>query len=80
LKDAAKESVEKLRNAGLSVFSVIQEGDPKEVLVEAAKTWNADTIFIGARGMGRVERLVLGSVSSATVVHAPCSVEIVRRR
>ncbi|HEY7533717.1 MAG TPA: universal stress protein [Nitrospiraceae bacterium] len=79
LKHAAEESVERLRHAGLSVSSVIQEGDPKEALVEATKNWNADTIFIGARGMGRVERLLLGSVSSATVAHAPCSVEVVRR-
>ena len=80
LKHAAEDSVEKLRHAGLNVSSVIQEGDPKEALAEAAKTWNADTIFIGARGMGRVERLLLGSVSSAIVAHAPCSVEVVRRR
>ena len=80
LKQAADESVEKLRQAGLAVSAVIQEGDPKEALVEMAKNWNADSIFIGARGMGRVERFLLGSVSSATVAHAQCTVEVVRRR
>jgi nucleotide-binding universal stress UspA family protein len=80
LKHTAEEAVEKLRQAGLSVSSVIQGGDPKEALVEAAKSWNADMIFIGARGLGRVERLLLGSVSSATVAHAPCTVEVVRHR
>jgi nucleotide-binding universal stress UspA family protein len=78
LKHAAEESEQRLRQAGLNVSSVIQEGDPKQALVEAARTWNADSIFIGARGMGRVERLLLGSVSSATVAHAPCTVEVVR--
>ena len=79
LKHTGEQSAEKLRQAGLSVSSVIQEGDPKEALVEAARAWNADTVFIGARGMGRVERLLMGSVSSATVVHARCTVEVVRR-
>jgi nucleotide-binding universal stress UspA family protein len=80
LTDASEQATERLRRAGLVVSSVIEEGDPKESLVEAARTWNADTIFVGARGLGRVERLLLGSVSSATVAHAPCTVEVVRHR
>ena len=40
-----------LRQAGLSVSSVIQEGDPKNAMVEAAENWKANTIFIGARGL-----------------------------
>jgi nucleotide-binding universal stress UspA family protein len=78
LKHAGERSLEKLRQAGLHASSAIEEGDPKDALVEAAKNWNADAIFMGARGMGRVERLLLGSVSSATVTHAPCTVEVVR--
>ena len=80
LKDASEKLAEKLGRAGLVVSSVIEEGDPKEALVEAARNWNADTIFVGARGLGRVERLLLGSVSSAIVAHAPCTVEVVRHR
>jgi nucleotide-binding universal stress UspA family protein len=78
LKDATEKSAEKLRHVGLVVSSVIEEGDPKEALVEAARNWNADTIFVGARGLGRIERLLLGSVSSACVAHAPCTVEVIR--
>ncbi|MFM8395170.1 MAG: universal stress protein [Acidobacteriota bacterium] len=33
---------------------------------------------MGARGRGRLERMLLGSVSAAIVQRAPCSVEIVR--
>ena len=79
LKSAAKRSAEKLQHAGLAVSSVVGDGDPKEALVEAARHWNADAIFVGVRGLGRVDRLLLGSVSSATVAHAPCTVEVVRR-
>jgi len=59
---------------------VVEEGDPKDVLLEEARNWNADAIFVGARGLGRVDRFLLGSVSSATVAHAPCTVEVVRLR
>ena len=78
LKHVGTRAAERLHNAGLLVSPVVIEGDPKEALVQEARTWNADTIFIGARGLGRIERLLLGSVSSATVGHAPCTVEVVR--
>jgi nucleotide-binding universal stress UspA family protein len=64
--------------AGLVALPIVTEGDPKDVLVAKAKDWKASTIFIGACGLGRVERMLLGSVSSATVAHAPCAVEVVR--
>lgn len=40
----------------------------------------ADCIFVGARGVRGLERLLLGSVSSAVAMNAHCSVEIVHAR
>jgi nucleotide-binding universal stress UspA family protein len=80
LSPAAEFSGDQLRKAGLAVSSTVEEGDPKKCLVNEARTWNADAIFVGARGLGRMERLLLGSVSSAVVAHAPCTVEVVRDR
>lgn len=40
----------------------------------------ADCIFVGARGIRGLKRLLLGSVSSAVAMNAHCSVEIVHRR
>ena len=48
LKNAAEESVHKLQRAGLIVSSVVQEGDPKEALVQEALDWKADAIFVGS--------------------------------
>ena len=69
-----------LRSAGLDVSSLITLSEPKNLLLEEAETWQADCIFVGARGLGRVGRFLLGSVSTAVVSDARCSVEIVRVR
>ena len=78
LKHVATEAAEKLRHAGLIVSPVVEEADPRQALVREAQNWTADAIFIGGSGLGHVERFNLGGVSSATVAHAPCTVEVVR--
>jgi nucleotide-binding universal stress UspA family protein len=78
VKVAIDAAVEKLRKAGLRVSVVMKEEEPKALLLNEAEGWNADCIFVGARGLGRVERLLTGSVSSAVAARAHCSVEIVR--
>ncbi len=68
-----------LNNIGLKTSVLKEKGDPKTVLVEEARKWNADSIFVGTRDLsGFFERMRLGSVSTAVVTNAPCSVEIVR--
>jgi len=78
IKVAIDAAVEKLRQSGLRVSVVVKEEEPKALLLNEAESWNADCIFVGARGVGRVERLLTGSVSSAVAVRAHCSVEVVR--
>jgi nucleotide-binding universal stress UspA family protein len=67
-----------LRSRGLTVSSVMKEGDPKHVLLDEAEQWEADCVFVGARGLSRVERFLLGSVSAAVAARAHCSVEVMR--
>jgi nucleotide-binding universal stress UspA family protein len=67
-----------LRSRGLTVSSVIKEGDPKRVLLDEAEQWEADCVFVGARGLSRIERFLLGSVSAAVAARSHCSVEVVR--
>jgi nucleotide-binding universal stress UspA family protein len=64
----------------LKVSTEIIEGAPRQAIVDEAEKWNADLIVMGSRGLGAWSRLLLGSVSSAVVHHAKCSVEIVRTR
>jgi nucleotide-binding universal stress UspA family protein len=69
-----------LEAAGLKAEAVIKEGSPIEVLLGEAESWGAHCVFLGARGMGRIERLLIGSVSSTVAARAHCSVEIARER
>ena len=55
------------------------ERDPKQALIRAAEEFDADCIFVGSRGESRglFQKLLLGSVSTAVVNDAHCSVEVV---
>jgi nucleotide-binding universal stress UspA family protein len=80
LKSAIDHATERLHEAGVLTTPVIEQGDPRDVLLNQARVWNADSVFVGSRGMGRVEGMLIGTVSEATVAHAPCTVEVVHRR
>jgi len=77
---AAEDAAQILSAAGLKASPCVREGSPRQVLVEEAAAWEADCVFVGATGMGRFHEFLLGSVSSAVVMRAPCSVEVVRGR
>jgi nucleotide-binding universal stress UspA family protein len=67
-----------LQAAGLAVSSDVKEGDPKRVLPDIAAQWEADCLVVGARGLSRIQRFFLGSVSAAVAARAYCSVEVIR--
>lgn len=68
-----------LADAGLHASVEAREGDPRRVLVDEARRWAADSIFVGSRGLGSPgEGRGLGGVSAALVTNATCSVEVVR--
>ena len=59
--------------------SVVQRNDePKRMILTEAEQWEADCIFLGARGLSRFHRALLGSVSGAVAARASCSVEIIK--
>jgi nucleotide-binding universal stress UspA family protein len=69
----------RVKQAGLIADALVLDGDPRLEITAEAERWGADSVFVGARGLNALDRL-LGSVSSAVVHHAPCAVEIVRHR
>lgn len=79
VRNLFKSSVDKLRSVGLDAAVMIRRGNPKDEIVEEAQSWGANCVFVGAKGMrGVVDRLLMGSVSSAVSARAHCSVEVVR--
>jgi nucleotide-binding universal stress UspA family protein len=65
---------------GVTLTTKVLTGSAKDRIVEEAEQWGADLVVLGSHGYGAVTRFVLGSVSLAVAMHAPCSVEIVRCR
>jgi nucleotide-binding universal stress UspA family protein len=83
MKDAeriAAHAADRLTRSGLSVDTAVRHGDPRTVIVDEATEWRADLIVVGSHGHTGLTRLLLGSVAQAVVAHAPCSVEVVRKR
>ena len=77
-QEMQKKAAWELREAWLEVSSLVTREDPKQSLAQEAEAWEADCIFVGTSGQGRLGRWLLGSVSTAVVTRAHCSVEVVR--
>jgi nucleotide-binding universal stress UspA family protein len=71
---------ERIAAPGLTVETVVRDGDPRTAIVGEAEDWGADLIVVGSHGRSGLTRLLLGSVAQAVVAHATCSVQVVRRR
>ena len=67
----------RVRVAGFAVRELPKIGHPADVILAEAEQMKADLIVSGARGLGAVKRLLLGSVSTKILHHSPCSVLIV---
>jgi nucleotide-binding universal stress UspA family protein len=79
-RTTVEKAVARLEGKGLNVTTDVIEGYAKHVIVDEAEKWGADLIVVGSHGYRGLTRLLLGSVSQAVASHAPCSVEIVRRK
>jgi nucleotide-binding universal stress UspA family protein len=64
-----------LRERNIECSSMVDEGDPAEVLIRLAEECDADLLVIGNKGM---QRRVLGSVPNSVTHRAPCSVYVVK--
>ena len=68
---------EEATTAGVNTEFIQTLGDPGETNCNLAKTWSADLIVVGSRGLTGIKEMLLGSVSNYVTHHAPCSVLIV---
>lgn len=70
------EALRMIAEQGVPASGIVTEGSPTTALLHAAT--HADLIIVGSRGLGGFASLLLGSVSSQLVHHAPCPVLVVR--
>jgi len=78
LKEVAERATSRLREAGLTAEARMLRGDPRGVLLDTARSVHADLIVVGSHGRTGIKKLLLGSVASHVVTHAPSSVLVVR--
>lgn len=69
LAEAVFADAQNLLPVGMPVDRIVGVQDPKHGIIAAAAEARAELIVVGARGLSRLERFVMGSVSGA-VVHA----------
>ncbi|WP_433519335.1 universal stress protein [Nonomuraea sp. CA-143628] len=76
----AWEEIAPLQHAYPELKVEVEQADEpaRPALLEAAR--RAGLLVVGARGLGQIRGLLLGSVSQAMARHAPCSVAVVHRR
>ncbi|QQE64469.1 hypothetical protein GFS31_11500 [Leptolyngbya sp. BL0902] len=70
--------VEMSQGQGIDTTATQLAGEPGKALCLLAKDWSADLMVVGRRGMQGLGELLLGSVSSYVLHHAPCAVLVVQ--
>lgn len=63
---------------GVQVNEIVAQGSPVGTLLQAAR--DAEMVVVGRRGHGGFIGLLLGSVATQVVHHAPCPVVVVSSR
>jgi nucleotide-binding universal stress UspA family protein len=56
----------------------LETGQPRDVICYVAKEETPDLVILGSRGLGSIERLMLGSVSDYVIHHCVSPVLVVR--
>jgi nucleotide-binding universal stress UspA family protein len=77
-RSSTERMVERLQAAGFEARALVRRGDPAREIVAAAEELGSDLVVLGSRGLGGVERLLLGSVARNVLTGAHCSVLVAR--
>ncbi len=71
-------AAESCQEAGVICETSLEFGSPRELICKLAGEADVNILVIGSRGLGSMERLLLGSISDYVVHHASCPVLVVR--
>ncbi len=76
-RQAMERGLELAGEAGFDATGQLSCGKAWRAICETAVALDASPIVIGARGLSRVQSLLLGSVSAAVLAHARCAVLVI---
>jgi len=74
----AQKALGKAVTAKVKAKAEVHVGDAYEMIVDIAKKKKADVILMGSHGRTGLTRLLMGSVTSRVIGHAPCSVFVIK--
>jgi nucleotide-binding universal stress UspA family protein len=69
-RELAAEAAQLLLDRGVAARGVAVEGDPVEAILDTVGREGVDLIVMGRRGLGRLQGLLVGSVSERVARHA----------
>ena len=75
LREILARTETEMNEQGIECTTMVDEGDPGDVLVRLADDCGADVLVIGNKG---IQRRVLGSVPKSVAHNADCSVFVVK--
>jgi nucleotide-binding universal stress UspA family protein len=75
--EAAEDMASRLSGFGIPATPHVRSGDPSDEILAAADDHAADLIVTGSRGLGGIDRLLLGSVARNVLSHSHTSVLII---
>ncbi len=77
-KKVLKKASELAAKNGVKAKTIMKEGNVANEIIKFTKKERIDLIAIGSRGLSRLPRFVLGSISNKIANYAPCPVLIVK--
>ncbi|XP_049389341.1 universal stress protein A-like protein isoform X2 [Solanum stenotomum] len=75
--EKAKRACEALN--GVKVETIVEHGDARDVICQAAEKLHVDMLVMGSHGYGVIKRAFLGSVSNHCAQNVKCPVLIVKK-
>ncbi|KAJ0095765.1 hypothetical protein Patl1_14983 [Pistacia atlantica] len=64
---------------GVKAELVTEVGDPRAAICSAVEKLNINMLILGQRGLGKIKRALIGSVSNYCIQYAKCPVLVVKK-